>query len=132
MKRLIRSAAPDAYAEGLREGGIIPPEFDEEDTQAVKDWISSQLPFVNGFAGDVVAAAGDADAKRAILARIDMWVAALEALAAIALANARKNAMGTWKLGPTEHCKTCAWLSEQRHRLKWFLRYGYIPREVGS
>ena len=81
----------------------------------------------------VRAAKGDKAAQRDILDnRIDFWTRSIEAAGAQGVASAQANAMGTWVYGDTDHCSTCLKLNGQRHRVKWFVSKGYIPREPGS
>ena len=43
------------------------------------------------------------------------------------------NRMVTWHLGATEkHCKTCAKLDGQRHKISWFMDRNYIPHTPGA
>lgn len=133
-KALIRSLAPEAYAEGLREGGVSQDEMDDEDAATVRDWIAEQVSHVNDFAAWL--ASGDPrnseDKRRQMAERVALWVQALDNLGALGRASAKANQMGVWRMGDTEHCDTCRELNGARHRLKWFTSKGYIPREVGS
>lgn len=132
-KRLINRIGPDVYVEGLREGGIPADEMDAEDRNAIADWLSGQLEHVNDYAKAIVEAGDDEGRRQQILARLTMWVAAVSALGNQALMSARKNAMGTWRLGATErHCRTCAGLHGKRHRLSWYKSRGLVPRQPGS
>lgn len=139
-KALIRTMAMDAFSEGMREGGIADPKswMDDYERESVKAWINDQVSYVDNFA-DAVAAAKSADERKAILARVDLWVDALRSLGTQGEMSAKGNLPGTWEYDPNkEHCKahdgrvSCAWLNGQRHRLKWFLGKGYIPQEKGS
>jgi hypothetical protein len=136
-KALLREDAPNVYSEGLREGGIAEGDIDEEDraamSEAVSDWLGSQLPFVNDFSKAVGAAGKDKTQRAAILARVEMWVDSLRTLGDLGRAYATQNEKGHWVLGDTEHCDTCLKLSNMKpHRLSWFVDRGYIPRENGS
>lgn len=131
MRALIRGMAAQAYAEGVREGGIQDAEaqMDDTDTAAIADWVAGQLPFVTDFLHAVVDQGNTGD----ILSRIELWVGALGSLGHQAVMNAQANMMVTWIYGDTtEHCPVCQKLNGQRHRLKWFRDKGYIPREPAS
>ena len=133
-KGLIRALAMDAFAEGMREGGIADPKswMDDYERESVQAWISDQVSYVDNFA-DAVAAAKSAEERKAILARVDLWVDALRSLGTQGEMSAKGNLPGMWKwMEGKEHCKTCAWLNGQRHRLKWFLSKDYIPQQKGS
>jgi hypothetical protein len=139
-KALIRMMAMDAFSEGMREGGIADPQswMDDYERESVKAWIADQVGYVDNFA-DAVAAAKSADERKAIIARVDLWVDALRSLGTQGEMSAKGNLPGTWEYDPNkEHCQahdgrvSCAWLNGQRHRLKWFLSKGYIPQQKGS
>lgn len=130
---LVRTLGPQAYYEGLREGGIPPAEADAEDQAAIRIWITEQLAHVNPFAADAVAARGDDAKRKRILARLDLWIESMRTIGNQGLMSAKKNKMGTWYLGGTEeHCRTCAALHRKRHRLSWFSSRGLVPRKPGN
>lgn len=132
-REMIRRLGPSAYIEGLREGGIPQEEMDADDKAAIQEWMTEQSLHVNQFAADAVAARGDEGKRSAILARVEMWVNAMQTIGGMGLMSAKKNQAGTWRLGATElHCKTCNGLNGKRHRLSWFSSRGLIPREPGS
>lgn len=138
-REMVRRMGPDAYLEGLREGGVPIEELDGSDRKAITEWIGGQLAHVNGFAADTVAARGNDAKRKQIMARLDLWVESMRTIGNQGLMSAQKNKMGTWRLGPTEeHCITkngrigCANLHGKRHRLSWFLSRGIIPRQPGS
>jgi len=141
-KRMILDLGPQAYIEGLREGGVDAEELDDDDKATISAWVSNQQSYVNGFAADVVAAAGNDDAERAVLGRVPLWVAALEALGGLGFASAQGNMMMTWRLNAhhatNEHCSTkdgkpgCDSLDGKRHRLTWWRQRGLIPRTPGG
>jgi len=136
---LVRQLGPQAYYEGLREGGIPAEEADNADKAAIAEWLRGQLSHVNGFAADTVAARGDSGKRAGIMGRLGLWIESMQVIGSQGLMSAQKNAMGTWRLGATEqHCKTgngrigCANLHGKRHRLSWFLSRNLIPRQPGS
>lgn len=136
-KALIKSLAPDAYKEGISEGGGDPADLDAEDAQAVIGFVDEQSSYVNDFAKWLVSTndAGKRNwpEKRAELAtRIDYWVQSMRALAQQALGKAQGDPVCEWKVGETEHCDTCAELDGQRHKMSWYLKRGYKPRTPGA
>lgn len=132
MKELIRALGPEAYDEGLREGGVDPEDADEDDLKRVREWVRAQVGFVDGYAQAAAEARTDEE-KKAVRARIADWVSALQALGDQGYMSAKENMSVTWRLGKTEkHCSTCASLDGKRRRLKWWLAQGYIPQESGS
>ena len=130
---LVRQLGPQAYIEGLREGGVSADEMESEDKAENQKWVTGQLAYVNQFAADTVAARDDDGKRAAIMNRVGMWVASMENIGGLGVMSARKNKVGTWRLGETqEHCRTCSALHGKRHRLSWFKSRGLIPRETGS
>jgi len=138
-KALLRGEiSEETYKEGMREAGSDNPDddFDAEDVLAIKGWIDNQVDYVDGFAKDVWVASGvgaDEGAKDAVLARVDTWVDSLRSLGDAGKASIISNIPVTWRLGETEeHCKTCAQLHGNRHRMKWFTGRDYVPRKNGA
>ena len=130
---LVRTLGPNAYAEGLREGGVPAEEMDAADKAAITEWVTGQLSHINGFASDTVAARGDDGKRSQILSRLALWIESMRVIGSQGLMSAQKNKMGTWKLGATErHCRTCNGLHGKRHRLSWYSSRGLIPRQPGS
>lgn len=140
MRALLKEDAEDVYIEGMIEGGYedeteARENMDEADSAAIADFYTEQSGFVGSFAADVLevkTAENKTQAQQAIFDRIDVWANSLSALGATGRASAQKNEMGEWEYGPTEHCPTCERLNGQRHRMKWWVSKGYIPRQPGS
>jgi hypothetical protein len=140
MREAIIEQGRAVFLEGMREGGIKDPEaqLDEDDEKVISAWILSQARHLNDFADacvEVRKLTGDARtaARDVMLGRVELWVQSLDTLGRQGTASAKENAPGTWQLGDTEkHCKTCAKLDGQRHRLKGFTSRGYIPQQPGS
>lgn len=136
-KALIKSLAPEAYKEGINEGGGDPAELDAEDARAVIDFVSEQSDFVNDFAKWLVSTndAGKRNwpEKRAELGqRIDYWSQSMRALAQQAFGKAQGDPVCEWRVGDTEHCDTCRELDGQKHKLSWYLKRNYKPRTPGA
>lgn len=135
MRALVKTAVEDAYFSGLQEGGVSPDEMDAEDAQNIVQLDLTQQDYVKPFSDDVRKAArlGTAEAKNAIIGRIDLWAASIAAAGQAGLNSAKANEMVVWRLGETEeHCRTCAQLDGQRHRRKWFVDKNYLPRTPGA
>lgn len=133
MKALIRELAPRAIQEGWREGGLSEADIEDEDQQwadeGAADWIADQVQYVNAFAKDTYAAGKDAEARAAILQRLDLWMDALRRLGELALAYAVKSEKAYWKLGERiNHTPECVKLAQGKpHRVQWFIDRGYAP-----
>jgi hypothetical protein len=134
-KALLRALAPEAYAEGLREGGVDADEQDDDDRATVSGWVDEQVSHVNDFAAWLAGGEprNSEDKRRELGERVGLWVQSLESLGSMGRASAKANQMGTWRRkGDKDSCDTCVELDGQRHRLKWFLKHNYIPRQPGS
>jgi len=130
---LVRQLGPQAYYEGLREGGIPAEEADNADKKAITDWVRGQLSHVNGFAADTVAARGDSGKRTGIMTRLGLWIESMQTVGNLGVMSAKKNTMGVWTLGATEkHCRTCNGLHGKRHRLSWYSSRGLVPRQPGN
>jgi len=61
--------------------------------------------------------------------RIDLWVnKGLMRIFGLGKLAANANQMLVWRLGPTDHCATCAGAAGQRHRAKDWKRSGILPQ----
>lgn len=126
--------AEAVFIAGLEEGGSSADEMTSEEQKYLDEWIKNQLTFVASLADAAQEAKGDRAMQRAFYGRLDMWADSMNTLGMTAKGFASADQMGQWKLGRTEkHCSTCAKLaSGAPHRVSWFLKRGYIPRENGS
>jgi len=133
---LVRQLGPQAYYEGLREGGIKLEDADDADKAAISEWLRGQLAHVNQFAADAVAARGDDGKRTGIMTRLGMWIESMQTVGNLGVMSGKKNKMVTWRLSAhhatQEHCKTCSALHGKRHRISWFSSRGLQPREIGS
>ncbi|OGC94598.1 MAG: hypothetical protein A2W25_02410 [candidate division Zixibacteria bacterium RBG_16_53_22] len=131
-RRIVKDAVGDAYVEGLKEGGVAFEDMDSDDDLMIIELTDQQTQYVTDFVKAVRAARGDKAAQRAILDRVELWTASIEAAGMQGLASAKKNEMVTWHYGDTEHCNTCQHLDGQRHRRSWFSQRNYFPRKPGA
>lgn len=130
----IRVDSELVFDQGLQEGGASIDEISEQEQDYLNEWIDAQLGFIGGLADALEAAKGDKAAQRAFYDRLDMWVDSMRTLGMTGKGFASADQLGKWKLGATEkHCSTCSKLdSGAPHRVSWFLKRGYIPRQNGS
>lgn len=143
LRKEIKAGGEKMYMETLKEEGIIFSELSDDEQRdierEIKEWIAGQVAHV----GDLVKAMKETAAlknkqekiaaRNALIDRVDYWVASLNALYSLAYASAKSDVIGTWKMGRTEkHCLTCRRLNNKSHRLSWFKKNGYIPREPAS
>jgi len=127
---LVSGAIAEVYFAGLREAGVPPEDFTEEDSAAVDSLTEEQRGFVNDFAEAIQ---DGCEKKQTLYERADLWSNSVQGAAMKALAQGAGNEVVTWHLGATEeHCKTCPRLDGQRHRRKWFSSRNYFPRMPGA
>jgi hypothetical protein len=119
-----------AYQEG---GGELPL---DDDTAA---WARAQLDAQLGYVDELFAGlrelrrAGDFDAGEVATARAAGYASGLDGFFVEAKMRGSKNIVLTWHLGDTEkHCKDCAKLDGQSHKISWYVERDYIPRKNGA
>ncbi len=131
MKALLREDAPQAFEEGMREGGIDEPDEDDQAalTEKVNDWLGEQVPYVNDFAKAVAEARGDKDKRAAIQERVGLWVDAMRSIGELGRAYAMGNVKAEWRLGDrATHTPDCIALSKKAaHRVSWWIERGHTP-----
>ena len=119
-----------AYEDG---GGSLP--VDEDTASWARSELQAQLGYVDSLFETLkeLKKDGEFDANMEGANRADRYTSALDGFYNGVKLQGAENKMLTWNLGTTEtHCKTCLNLDGQRHRGKWFIARGYIPRKPGS
>lgn len=130
VSRAYIETADMAYVEG---GGELP--LDEDTAAWAREQLNMQLGYVDGLFDDLkeLRKSGGYDAGTTANARADGYANALDGFANEARMRGSRNIMLTWHLGATEkHCKDCAKLDGQSHRISWYIDHGYIPRKPGA
>jgi len=133
-KRATNDAFNAALSAGWRDGkgqGQIP--------EHVVAWnngqIDSQMGYIDGVFQELKALRkeGDKDKWGAyVAARADGYSGSLTGIYARAKMEAGKGKIGVWRVGPTDHCTTCAGLDNQVRTIKEFIERGLIPQQKGS
>jgi hypothetical protein len=124
------AAADAAYVEG---GGSLP--LDDDTAAWARGQLDAQLGFVDGLFESLreLRKEGDVNPAAEALGRANGYAGGLDGFYNEATLRGSKNKMVTWHLGATEkHCKTCASLSGQSHKISWFVDRDYIPRKPGA
>jgi hypothetical protein len=119
-----------AYQEG---GGELP--LDDDTAVWARAQLDAQLGYVDElFAGlRELRRAGDFDAGEVATARAAGYASGLDGFFVEAKMRGSKNIVLTWHLGATEkHCKDCAKLDGQSHKISWYVERDYIPRKNGA
>lgn len=132
-RELIIASAILMFVAGMQAGGVSGDEMTGAEKAIIAAWTAVQLDHIDQYAADAVAAGKDPAERDKILARMELWIAALLALGAQGMATARSDKSGTFHLGATiEHCRTCAGLNGKRHRMSWYTSRGLLPRQMGN
>lgn len=130
LRAQLRRLGSMAYRDGLRQGGVIVTTdegLDSEDLLEIQSWASEQSVYVTNF-GNELFKKGISDAE--VQNRIQMWAnKSLESIYQKGLVSADKNGMYQWVLGRTEeHCRDCLTLNGQIHRLRHYVKSGWLPK----
>lgn len=126
LRSLISRYGNMAYEDGLQDGGVSVRDKSDEDRAKIRDLIREQSRFVTQFANNIYQ--GRLTVHN-IEQRAGMWYRkSISPFYDAGLLSANRNGLYEWVLGPTEHCKDCLRLNEQRHRLKDWTRKGWLPQ----
>lgn len=126
LRSLISRYGNMAYEDGLTDGGVSPRDKTDEDRETVRQLTREQSVFVTAFANSLYrkgVSVGDLNR------RASMWYnKSVAPFYRAGLRSANRNGMFEWALGPTEHCSDCLRLNGQRHRMKDWIRTGWVPQ----
>lgn len=130
MVYLITEQFTRAWNEGMRSVGLDPQEDMEPEWQEVlDDRIQQEINVIDGFAGDIEAAAADKENNpiAPLLARVSMWSNRYNELVSLAVATCGRNKL-EWVLGEAEHCETCLRLSGCVDWSENWTESGWLPQ----
>ena len=126
----IERAIDRAWAEGAAECGIQPDEFTEAEIEARDEFVFNQTDNLRKFINDIEKQSKVNGGKiTPLLQRNEMWVnqysSAKQQSEALACADEKRE----WKVGRTEHCRTCLGLNGQVRRLSFWVN-NVLPRNA--
>lgn len=127
----LQQAGMKSYEDGLRAGGANPADADAttlaDRRRKVGEWLALQNTYINSFVDDVNS--GRVTRENAAV-RAEMWVnKSLRSIYFVGLNDSAGEKYYTWRLGATQqHCKTCATLNGQTHKLKEWMKSGWLPQ----
>ncbi len=134
FRRATNDAMNVAMEAGWADGkgsGEIPAEL--------QNWVNTQIVtqvgYIDGVFGELkeLRKKGEPEEYGAFVgSRADGYAGTLTGVYAYAKMKADKFGLGVWKVGPTEHCKTCLGLEGQVRKVAWFLERGFVPQQNGS
>lgn len=122
LRALIARYGDLALRDGLLEGGVEQP--DEDDAAAYARTLVEQSKYVKAFTANLYAAP---DAPRP--GRAEMWAnKSLMPFYQIGVLSIARNGNYKWIYGDTEHCADCLRLNGQVHRMRDYVRKGWLPK----
>jgi hypothetical protein len=130
FRAAIERAIERAWLEGAQECGIQEDELTVEELTTRDEFIFTQNDLVTGFIDAIVAQSkANGGQITPLLQRAEMWInqysSAKQQSEALACANEKRE----WRIGRTEHCRTCLALNGQVRRLS-FWQNNVLPRSA--
>lgn len=128
FRRAIEQGIDKAWLEGAQECGIQEEELTTEELTARDEFIFEQSDLATGFIDDISANSKTNGGKlQPLLQRAEMWInqysSAKQQSEAMACANEKRQ----WRIGRTEHCRTCLTLNGQVRRMSFWIN-NVMPR----
>ena len=133
MSAAVAKAYIEAADVAYQEAGAELP-LDEDTAAWVRGQIDAQFGFIDQLFEDLkqVRKDGDFDAGAIANARAEGYASGLDGFFNEVMLRGSSNKVAYWRLGATEkHCKSCASLDGQGHRISWYIERDYIPRKSG-
>lgn len=128
FRRAIEQGIDKAWLEGAQECGIQESELTVAELTARDEFIFEQNELAPNFIDDIAAKSKVNGGKlQPLMQRAEMWInqysSAKQSSEALACADEKR----IWKIGRTEHCRTCLALNNQVRRLS-FWQNNVLPR----
>ena len=129
MMDSIRRGMTDAWREGAAECGLKMDELSAQERNQLEVMIFGQFDYITGFADAIDAGSKANGGKLApLFARAERWINRYNEAKTQAAAKACANKKKVWKLGPTEHCRTCAGFEGRVYRYETWSDNGALPQ----
>jgi len=126
----IEQAIDLAWIEGAQECGIQESEFTKEEIEARDDFIFEQTGQLRPFIDDIEKKSKKNKGELTpLLTRNEMWVNQYSSAKQQSEALACRNEKREWRIGRTEHCRTCLALNGQVRRLSFWAN-NVVPRNA--
>lgn len=130
FRAAIEKSIEQAWLEGAQECGIQEDELTVEELTARDEFIFTQNDLASGFIDDIASKNKASGGKlQPLMQRAEMWInqysSAKQQSEALACANEKR----VWRIGRTEHCRTCLALNGQVRRLS-FWQNNVLPRNA--
>lgn len=125
MRALVTRYGRQAFQDGLTDGGIEDPPT-PEDLNTIASLVASQSQYVTNL-GDTLYGAGLTESQ--IAEKPAMWYnKSIQPFYQAGLASADRNGLYEWVYGDTEHCGDCLRLNGQKHRMRDWIKSGFLPQ----
>ena len=134
FKRAATEAFGEAFEAGWVEGGGELP-FDGEALTWFNERLAQEMVFIEGLFQEAKELKKDPEFDYFAWAtsHADSYTRTLASIYNHAALIVGNNRVVEWRLGATEkHCRDCAKLDGQRHKISWFMDRNYIPHTPGS
>jgi len=130
FRSAIERAIERAWVEGAQECGIQENELTVEELTARDEFIFEQNDLATNFIDDIAANSKVNKGRlQPLMQRAEMWInqynSAKQQSEALACADEKRE----WKIGQTEHCRTCLTLDGQVRRMSFWLN-NVMPRNA--
>jgi hypothetical protein len=130
FRSAIERAIEKAWTEGAQECGIQEDELTIEELTARDKFIFEQNDLAPNFIDDIAAnSKTNGGQLTPLLQRAEMWINQYESAKQQSEALACKDEKREWRIGRTEHCKTCLALNGQVRRMSFWLN-NVLPRNA--
>lgn len=125
MRALVTKYGRQAFQDGLKDGGIEDPPT-PEDLNTVAALVASQSQYVTNL-GDAIY--GDGVTEAQLTEKPALWFnKSIQPFYQEGLASADRNGLYEWAYGDTEHCNDCQRLDGQKHRMRDWIKSGWLPQ----
>lgn len=128
FRRAIEQGIDKAWLEGAQECGIQENELTVEELTARDEFIFEQNELAPNFINDIAAKSKANGGKlQPLMQRAEMWINQYSSAKQQSEAMACKDEKREWRLGRTEHCRTCLALNKQVRRMSFWIN-NVLPR----
>jgi hypothetical protein len=125
MRALIAKYGRQAFGDGLKDGGVEEPP-NADDLNTIASLVASQSQYVTSL-GDALY--GDGVTETELQQKPTLWFnKSIQPFYQEGIASADRNGLYEWVYGDTEHCSDCQRLNGQRHRMRDWIKSGWLPQ----